>query len=99
MIIKPRYQGKTTELIQMSASLGYCNYIICADHKRARMIDERAEELGLKIWFPITFEELRRGRFSRSNIKAFLLDDADDLLHLLTKGVPVLAATFTSEGD
>jgi hypothetical protein len=98
-IIRPRQSGKTTDLIRLSASLPYCNYIVVSTYERARFVAKQADQLGLNIAFPITAVELLRGEFSRANIKGFLFDDADDLLCSLCKGVPIVAVTITDECD
>lgn len=99
LIIRQRQQGKTSELIRLSASLPYCNYIVVLNYDRARQVDILAREMGVNIQFPITLAELQKSTFMGKNIRGFLFDDADDLLRAMCRGVPIVALTMTKKID
>lgn len=84
----PQCGGKTTKLIGLAA-LAHC-YIVCVDTERAQNIAGMAKRMGVKIPYPITFEELKRA----PHIREVMVDDADDVLCALL-GREVLAMTFT----
>lgn len=88
----PRQSGKTTDLIKLASEEWY--YIICSNRQRACYIADMATKLNLDIPFPITFNELPlRSKF----IKGVLIDDFEELLHLLVGGnIPIIQMT-TSE--
>lgn len=93
IILRPRQMGKTTELIRMSAET--FAYIIVRSKNDATRIFHQAKEVGLDIPFPLTFQEFISGEYFGKNIKGFLIDNADDLLQSLSKGVPVQAISVT----
>ena len=88
-VIGKARSGKTLELIQISAR-GFL-HIVCRDHKTAWSISQTAKQAELDIPFPLTFREFLSGSFCGRGIKGFVIDDADDLLRELARGVPVEA--------
>lgn len=92
-IIKPRGGGKTTELIKISATNWY--YIVCSSFKECTFISDQATEMGLKIPFPITVEEMLNNR--NSNIRGFLIDNVELFLNHLSPNTPVVGFTVGSE--
>lgn len=94
LILGQKGDGKTKECLLMSAQTGY--YIVCADRHTASALAQWALDLNLKMPFPITFEDLRQGRFYSKGIKGFIIDNADQLLEDLCKGTYLHAVTMTS---
>lgn len=95
IIAQPRATGKTTALIRLSAEKGY--YIVTANLLRANDIREKAFILGLKIPLPITWQEFLDGRFYARGVNGFLVDDAEQLIQYIARGVPVEAITITHD--
>jgi hypothetical protein len=85
--------GKTTELIRLSAETG--GYIVCLNMDEASRIQFQSQEMGLKIPFPITFDEFKSHQYYGRGIKGFLIDNADMLLKSMSS-VPVLAITMSN---
>lgn len=79
--------GKTTDLIEMCANLG--GHIVCMDKIRAEQTFEMARDFGFNIPYPITFDEFLSGKYK--GVKKFYIDNADQLLKKLAKGVWVEA--------
>lgn len=77
--------GKTTKLIELSANTGA--YIVCFNMEEADRVYMQAKKMGLKIPFPIIFDEIDRGdaRNSHSDVK-YLLDNADLFLQRIFCG-------------
>jgi len=100
VIYRPREAGKTTELIKLAAAdeKGDCKYIVCATQADCTRIAEQAKEMGVNIWYPITFLEFLSGLYYGRNIKSFLIDDVDRLLLRLSR-VPIEAITLTKDGS
>lgn len=90
-IILGEYAGKTKQLIEMSSKDWL--YIVCMDDKEVERISSFANELGLDIPFPITFNEFKNSFYYGKHIKGFLIDNADMLLKTLTR-VPIKAITM-----
>ena len=97
VICRPRGAGKTTELIKLSAKNHL--YIVCKDMKETGRIAGVARNMDLQIPFPITFQEFIDGRFCPKGIKGFYIDNVEDLLSALARGVPVEAFSVTREPD
>ena len=93
IVIKPRGEGKTIQLINKAAES--FSYIVCFSHEEASRVFSVAEQLGKDIPFPITMQELIDSRFHSPGINGFLIDNADMLLKMLAKGVPVECVSFT----
>ena len=94
VIHKGRGEGKTTELIKMSAETG--KYILTPCLLGAQNIQRMAQEMKLTIPFPITVGEVKQHGFRGSFIKSILIDDADIVLQQLL-GVKVDAITVTKK--
>lgn len=94
VINAPAQSGKTTELIKLAAKDWL--YIVCLNYHRARNTFEMARSMGLQIPFPVTFDEFRGGQFCGRGINGFLIDDLDEHIRYMARGVPVVAVTFTS---
>ena len=93
IIIQKRQHGKTKRLIEESAKSG--GYIVCRDKHECARISMVARDLGLKIPFPISFDEFTRKEYYGRGIKGgFLIDQADDLLQSMSV-VPIKAISLT----
>ncbi len=100
IIHRPRLAGKTMELIRASAH--YWHYIVCENMKEASRICNAAEQMGLKIPQPITYDEFINKRYHGRGIKGFLIDNVDLLLQVLSPGVPIAGISLTEppkQGD
>lgn len=92
-VIKAIRAGKTTQLIKMAAEANA--YIIVKDAQRIKHIQTIARKLKVKIPYPITISEALRGKYHAAGIKAFMIDDVEEILHYIVPGVPILAVTGT----
>lgn len=93
---KPR-EGKTTELIKRCAENG--GYIVCATSMRARHAYEMAKELGYKIPYPLTFDELLEKRYYPQGVKKIYIDDAIELIQKIVKGLDVESVAIDDLSD
>jgi len=91
-IILERGQGKTTSLIKRSSESG--EYIVCSTLDEASRISAEARSMGLDIPFPISYGEFISGQYSSRNINGFLVDNADQLIKVISR-VPITAITIT----
>ena len=58
VIVGPRQNGKTTELIRLSAARD--EYIIVPTLDMAQIVAKQARDMGLRIPYPVVFCELSR---------------------------------------
>jgi hypothetical protein len=89
LIVGDRHSGRTIELIKAAAkaeSNGYTCYIVCHSREEARRIAERAETMGLRIGFPLTYDEFIHRSYAGNNVDRFYIDN---LRMLLTHICPV----------
>lgn len=87
-----RQQGKTTQLIKIAAENG--GYIVCRSKHECGRINDMAHAMGVRIAFPLTYQEFIEKRYHGKGISRFYIDDADVLLQSLTE-VPIEVVTFT----
>lgn len=83
-IIKKPHSGKTTELIKKSAETGM--YIVTANRQMADHTSKMEREMGLKIPYPIAFQDFLNARTNimrSSHIDKVLIDNADMCLQNL----------------
>ena len=87
VIVGPRQNGKTTELIRLSAARD--EYIIVPTLDMAQIVARQARDMGLRIPYPVAFCELPcRSRF----IGEVLVDEAQTILQrVIGKPVDVMA--------
>ena len=85
--------GKTDALIEIAGK--EFAYVVVADPRRATAVERRAQELNVKIPFPLTYDEFRRGEYFGRGVRAFVIDDVDDLVRSMSMNVPVLAISAT----
>lgn len=90
----PRGTGKTYQLIKLSAETG--DTIICTRIEECNKIDLDAQEMGLLIPFPLTYNEFINKRYLGKHIKGFLIDNIELLIQEMCN-VPVNAITISSE--
>lgn len=91
--IIPRGKGKTTKLIKKSAETG--DYIVCHSLDEANRIQAEAQEMGLQIPLPITYNEFLKKLYYGKVISGFLIDNADVFLQSLSN-VPINSITVSS---
>lgn len=91
-----RNSGKTTEAIKIAAE--NFAYMVVRTQDEARRVASMARDMGLDIPFPITFHEFVTGAFSPRGCRAFVVDGLDALVDYHRRGVPILAATWDTEG-
>jgi len=85
---------KTTKIIRIAAERH--GYIVCRDQRAAHDISLMAQEMGLRIVFPITFFNFIKGGYHGRGIKEFYIDDVGDLLASITS-VPIYAISLSGE--
>lgn len=93
-IIRPRQSGKTSELIRISENRK--EYIAVATKSRANCLFRQAQEMGAKIPYPITLNEVSRGAMQGTNIRNILIDDADAVLKEIFRGTQIDVITMTN---
>ena len=87
VIVGPRQNGKTTELIRLSAARD--EYIIVPTLDMAQIVAKQARDMGLRIPYPVAFCELPcRSRF----VGEVLVDESQRILEqVIGKPVDVMA--------
>lgn len=109
--IGERQSGKTTKLIKRSAAEG--SYILVATKRQANNIFKQASEMGIKIPFPVTIDEVLNYRNfvqctkSHSNTmegtsvykKGILIDEISSVLEYIFNGIPIHEITITDYGN
>lgn len=96
LIIRPRQSGKTIKLIEMAAAEN-C-YIICASLERCTLVFNTAKKMGVKIPFPVTWNEFIHNKYYGRGIDGFMIDDLDQILQSMTM-VEIKAVTMTEEPE
>lgn len=94
IIIKPHQTGKTQELIRRSAESGA--YMVCIHRREALRVVAAAEEMGLRIHFPLTLDEFLQGLYYGRRVKSLLIDNADLFLQAVSS-VPIDAMTISEQ--
>lgn len=87
--------GKTTQMIKQAAKTGA--YIICMNMKEAKRVADQAEDMGLQIRFPVTFQELLDNKMRGSFVRNILIDNCDSFLHAFLPGLDIEGVSFTTE--
>jgi hypothetical protein len=93
-IIASRYGGKTTRLINMAKETG--GYIVCA---KPHEVADQARRMGVDIMFPLSYSEFINNRYYGKNIKGFLFDNVEDLLHEMSGPVRVFAMSASTDNE
>lgn len=91
IIIMNRGHGKTYQLIKKSASSG--DYIVCHNQNECSRIAAEAQEMKMKIPFPITYQEFMDKHYYGKWISGFLIDNIEMFLQTLTE-VPINVITL-----
>lgn len=94
VIVAGRQQGKTTGLISLAAE-GFL-YVVVPDHQQARLAAKMAEDMGLDIPLPLTWEEFERGQYHSRGIGGFVIDNLDMCVQRMARGVPIRAVSLTT---
>jgi hypothetical protein len=71
---------------------------VCHSHAEAYRINKQAEEMGLSIGFPLTYDEFLQERYAGQNIRHFFIDNVELLIQHMTI-VNVAAITVTTNAD
>lgn len=95
VVLRGRGGGKTIELIKQCADKG--GYIVVHSRDAATYVQKAAEELGLKIPFPITYDELMKGQLHGRHCSPLWIDNVDILLRRLTEGASLGGWSATVE--
>lgn len=95
LVVGARQSGKTIAAIKEAAASG--SYLVVRSHKEACRVRDVAEKEGLRIPFPITFDEFLGGHFSIAGCRSLVIDGADEVLRRLAHGVPVTMATWDKQ--
>lgn len=87
VIVGPRQNGKTTELIRLSAERD--EYIVVPTLDMAQVVARQARDMGMRIPYPVAFSQLPcQSRF----IGEVLVDEAQTILQwVIGKPVDVMA--------
>jgi ABC-type Mn2+/Zn2+ transport system ATPase subunit len=96
-ITGPRGGGKTIALIRLCAEQG--GYIVCQSHQAARRIQQMAQEMGLNIPFPITFEDLLEKRLNGRGCSPLHVDNADLLVSLICRNAGAQLGNTTTSSE
>lgn len=98
IIVRKRGEGKTTELIKLSANTG--KVIVCINELDVARIIGYATKMGCIIPKPVTYSEFIGNNLSGREIAGVLIDNADTLISGLTNHkVDVVTMTGECSGD
>ena len=98
--IGERQSGKTTKLIKRSAAEG--SYILAVNKHQASAIFKQASEMGVKIPFPVTIDEVLNYKNMEGRDmyqKGILIDESVSVLEYIFKGIPIHELTITDYGN
>lgn len=97
IILGSRQNGKTTELIKMSAKTGI--YILVTTKNRANHLFRQAKNMGYDMPYPVTIEEYFRDKFTGTSIRrdGLFIDDIDDVFKSIFNGINIRAVTLTND--
>jgi hypothetical protein len=68
-----------------------------SSHEHAFRIQEQAGKMGVSIPFPLTFDEFLKGQYFAKGVRKIHIDDVDDLVRYIAKGLCVETITLTTE--
>lgn len=91
--VGPPGSGKTDRLIEQCAQHGY--WMVCPTMKEAARIHARAVKRGLKIRFPLCFDEFLKKRYHNTQ-DGIVIDQVDRLLAYLNLA-PIREITMRQE--
>lgn len=93
VIYKKRGAGKTVELIMSSYKTG-AHILVCSNN-RIRELEELSKKLDIPIAKPYTWDDFCRGKMQ--GIHNILIDDTEDVLKTIFRGMNVDAITLTDK--
>lgn len=102
IIYKRKGEGKTTDLIKLSAGTRG-KVIVCINQSDVYRILDEAKNMGVNIPTPMSYDEFANccfmgdAKHKGTIIESFLIDNADLLLQYLTR-VNIEAITLTKKG-
>lgn len=91
IIIGTRGSGKSVRLMKYAHK--YDLQVVCIDRRACCNFSDLANQLNIKIKYPITFQELINGECYRRKTDKFVLDDVDQMLQHLVE-TSIQAVTF-----
>ena len=94
MVVKGKYKGKTYDLILMAAKKNAT--IVSISQAEANRVAEEAKEMKLDIPAPASIFSLLQGEV-QFGTKCFIFDNADHMLEIIARGIPVLAFSVNEE--
>lgn len=88
LVVGGRQTGRTTELIKAAAeseSDGEVCYIVCHSQDEAYRISQLAQEMGLSIGFPLTYDEFLYRSYVGQNVDKIYIDNLQFMLRHICK--------------
>jgi hypothetical protein len=82
VIAENRGRGKTTELAMIAAEDGL--YMVCPDMAAARQAARAARDRGLRMNYPITWDDFVTRRYYAPGVQGFVIDDLDRCVQSMT---------------
>lgn len=95
IILDKSGSGKTAQLLSLCSQFGYT--LVCSSGAGIKRAKAKAECLGISIPQPITVYDFISGKFNKSVVQGFCLDDAEAVLLSLARGIGIAAAVFTAK--
>lgn len=97
VILGKRRNGKTVELIKISAKTGI--YILVSTKTRASHLFQQARNMSYDIPYPVVIDDYFRSKFAGTSIRrdGLLVDDADDVFKTIFNGVNIRAVSLTND--
>lgn len=81
IVLRPRQQGKTTELIRQAMQTN--GYIVCHSERECDRVFQHAQKLGFNIRMPITWRQFVEDRGAYSELE-YHIDNLDMCLESMT---------------
>jgi len=91
-----RRAGKTQ--VAIGWALEHDSYIVCHSKEEATRVFHLAQDQGVDIHFPITYDELLANQSGRG-VASIVIENVDMLLNKLSGGRPVIGFTATKDDD
>ena len=95
VVIRPRLGGKTCDAIKIAADTG--SFIVCFNEAEATRVYMQAKQMGARIPFPLTFEQVMDRQHLGLNIPGLVIDNVEVWLYHLVGVIPIRAITITAE--
>ncbi|MDD5708778.1 MAG: hypothetical protein PHR35_22920 [Kiritimatiellae bacterium] len=97
ILVQPPRSGKTMAMIRMADDFN--GYIVCRSQRDAYRIAELARNMGARIHFPVTYDEVDRHQYHAGGVHRFWFDGADDYLRARFPDVEIAGLTLTEETE